>query len=186
MALREYQEGLVIQTTQEYEGRIAMTRSDAQRQADRLAWAEGMSLKGYLSAGQLLTERQTLAKTRHELSKAEGELRALPPVQFPKEIRALAGRGRDGGEHLRVAADRLKAEEDHLAHIRKQIANCIIRAPQDGVVVHANRNRWWAPPLQPGSVVYQDQEMFMLPDLTQMEVEPSRSTRRWAPRSGSG
>ena len=70
----------------------------------------------------------------------------------------------------RVAADRLKAEEDHLANIRKQVANCIIRAPQDGVVVHANRNRWWAPPLQPGSVVYQDQEMFMLPDLTQMEV----------------
>ena len=52
MALREYQEGLVIQTTQEYEGRIALARSDAQRQADRLAWAEGMSAKGYLSAGQ--------------------------------------------------------------------------------------------------------------------------------------
>ncbi len=170
MALREYQEGLVTQTTQEYEGRIALSRSDAQRQADRLAWAEGMSLKGYLSAGQLLTERQTLAKTRHELSKAEGELRLFRRYKVPKEIQALKGEVEMAENTYRVAADRLKAEEDHLANIRKQIANCIIRAPQDGVVVHANRSRWWAPPLQPGSVVYQDQGMFMLPDLTQMEV----------------
>ena len=43
---------------------------------------------------------------------------------------------------------------------------------QAGIVVHANKNRWWAP-LQAGNRVYQNQEMFMLPDLTQMEVQVS-------------
>ncbi len=32
------------------------------RQADRLAWAEAMAAKGYLAEGQLLSERQTLAR----------------------------------------------------------------------------------------------------------------------------
>ena len=75
--------------------------------------------------------------------------------------------------NYRVEADRLKVEEDRLAHLRKQVELCTIRAPQAGVVVHANKNRWWAPPLQAGNRVYQDQEMFLLPDLTQMEVQAS-------------
>ena len=54
----------------------------------------------------------------------------------------------------RLEADRLKAEEDELAYLRKQIANCTIRAPQDGVVVYANRSRWWSRPLEPGTRVY--------------------------------
>src|SRR5262249_16230145 len=69
ISLGEYQEGLVVQTTQEFEGRLALGRSDAQRQADRLAWTEAMLAKGYLSQSQVLTERQALAKTRHDLRK---------------------------------------------------------------------------------------------------------------------
>jgi HlyD family secretion protein len=73
ITLREYQEGLVTQWTKEFESRIALDRSDTQRQEDRLAWAEAMAAKGYLAEGQLLSERQTLAKARHELKQAKGE-----------------------------------------------------------------------------------------------------------------
>jgi HlyD family secretion protein len=173
MALREYQEGLVTQLTKEFEGRIALGRSDMQRQADRLAWAEGMSAKGYLSEGQLLTERQTLARAQHELSKVEGEFQVFRRYHVPKEIQTLRGEIEIAENNYHVEADRLKVEEDYLAHIRKQIANCIMRAPQDGVVVHANKNVWWTPPLQPGGMVYQDEAMFMLPDLSQMVVAVS-------------
>ena len=62
ISLKEYQEGLVIQWTKEFEARIALGRSDTQRQEDRLAWAEAMLAKGYLALGQLLSERQTLAR----------------------------------------------------------------------------------------------------------------------------
>ena len=173
ITLREYQEGKVDQLTKEFAGRIAMGRSDVQRQADRLAWTEGMVAKGYLSRGQLQTERQTLARTEHELGKVEREFHVFRRYQVPKEIRALQGEIEIAANNHRVEADRLKVEEDRLAHLRKQIANCIIRAPQAGVVVHANNNRWWMPPLQPGNRVYQEEEMFMLPDLTQIEVEVS-------------
>ena len=173
MTLREYQEGKVDQFTKEFAGRIAMGRSDVQRQVDRLNWAEGMMAKGYLSRGQLLTERQTLARAEHELGNVEREFHVFRRFLMPREVRALQGEIEIAANNHRVEAKRLKVEEDRLAHIRKQIAHCIIRSPQAGVVVHANDNRWWAPPLQPGNWVYQNEEMFMLPDLTQVEVEVS-------------
>jgi HlyD family secretion protein len=173
IALREYQEGLVDQSAKEFEGRIALGRSDTQRQADRLVWAGDMVVKGYLSPSQLLSERQTYARAKHELRKAEGEFDLFRRFTVPKEIKTLRGQIQTAEINYRVEADRLKVEEDRLAFLKKQIEQCTIRAPQAGVVVHANKNRWWAPPLQAGNRVYQDQEMFLLPDLTQMEVQAS-------------
>jgi HlyD family secretion protein len=173
IALREYQEGLVTQLTKEFEGRIALGRSDTRRQADRLAWADDMVVKGYLSRGQLFSERQSYARVQHDLRKAEGEFQLFRQFTIPKEIKTLRGQIETAAINYHVEADRLKVEEDRLAHLRKQSELCTIRAPQAGVVVHANKNRWWAPPLQAGNRVYQDQEMFLLPDLTQMEVQTS-------------
>jgi HlyD family secretion protein len=173
IALREYAEGLVFQSTKEFEARIALGRSDTQRQADRLEWAERMAAKGYLAEGQLLSERQTLARLRHELKKNEGQFQFFLRFEVPKEIHGLRGQIQTAEISQRLEADRLKAEEDELAYLRKQIGNCTIRAPHDGVAVYANGNRWFPQPLEPGTRVYQDQSMFLLPDLTQMEVNVS-------------
>ena len=173
IALREYQEGQVTRLTKEFQGRIALGRSDTQRQADRLAWTEEMLGKGYLSQSQRLSERQALARARHELAKAEGEFHVFQRFQVPKEVRTLQGQIEAAEIDYRVASDRLKAEEDRLAHLRKQIANCTVRAPQAGLVINADKDRWWWPPLRPGDRVYQDEEMFLIPDLTQMEAQVS-------------
>src|SRR5262249_9020463 len=71
-----------------------------------------------------------------------------------------------------LEAARLQAQEDRLAYIRKQIENCRVRAPHDGIAVHARRS-WRSEPLAPGVRVYQGQELFKLPDPTRMEVEVS-------------
>jgi HlyD family secretion protein len=173
MALREFQEGLVTQSTKEFEARIALGQSDTQRQADRVAWVEGMVAKGYLGQGQLLSDRQALARARHELAKAEGEFRVFDRFKVPKEIHELRAQIQTAEIMRRLQADRLKVEEDELAYLRKQIENCTIRAPQDGVVVYANGSRWWPQPLQPGTLVYEGQSMFLIPDLTRMEVNVS-------------
>ncbi len=174
MALREYQEGLVNQLTQEFEGRIALSRSDAQRQADRVAWAEGMSTKGYLSEGQLLTERQTLARFQHELRKVEGEFHLFRRYKVPKESPGVQGRDRDRGEQLscrggaaqsRGGLPRPHPEADReLHHARpRKTASSSTRTRTDGGRPRSSR----------GKSVYQNEQMFMLPDLTKMEIAVS-------------
>jgi len=173
LALREYEEGLVTQLTKEFQSRIALGRSDTQRQVDRLAWAEAMAAKGYLSQGQLLSERQSLARFQHELRRAEGEFQLFRRYQVPKEIRALRGEIEIAENNCGVENDRLKAENDELTYLRKQIENCTVRAPQDGIVVYALDGRWWPRPFEAGIRVYQNQSLFLIPDLSQMEVQVS-------------
>src|SRR5262249_28994271 len=138
IGLRAYEQGVVVQLTKEFAGRIALARSDAQRQANRVSWTEAMVAKGYLSESQLLSERQALGQSRHDLSKVEGEFRLFERFNVPKEKRTLLSQVTTAQNNYRVEADRLKAEEGQLTTLRKEIANCVIRAPHAGTVLHAN------------------------------------------------
>ena len=69
-----------------------------------------------------------------------------------------------------MMAYRKKSEEADLTYLRKQIANCTVRAPQDGVVIYANGSKWNSLPLEPGTRVFQRQVLFVLSDLRQIEV----------------
>ncbi|WP_165227708.1 efflux RND transporter periplasmic adaptor subunit [Aquisphaera insulae] len=173
LAVREYTEGLVAQQSNDYEGRIALGRSDVQKYREHLAWTERMFAKGYASRAQLATEQQTLAKAEHELDRTEREFRLFRDFQVEKETVSLRGNVGIADGTLRAAAARLKVQEERLAHVRKQIDRCVIRAPQDGIAIHSRRGYFRRTPLQEGSMVYEGQELFKLPDLTQMEVEVS-------------
>ena len=173
IALREYRDGLVLQQTKELEGRIALGRADTQRMRDHLSWTERMVAKGYASRAQLASERQGLAKAEHDLRKTEGELDLFRRFQIKKEIVGLQGEIGIAGHNQQLEAARYKAEEEELAYIRKQIEHCVVRAPQNGIAIHSMRGFWRRTRLQPGVRVYENQELFKLPDLSQMEVEVS-------------
>ncbi len=172
IALHEYQDGLVSKLTKDYQVRIALAQSDVARLAERAVWTEAMVAKGYSSRGQLVTDRQALDKAKHELRTAEGEFRVFERFQAPKEIFTLRGQIKTAENNHQLEAARLQAQEDRLAYIRQQIENCRVRAPHDGFAVHARRS-WRSEPLAPGVRVYQNQELFKLPDLGPMEVEIS-------------
>jgi HlyD family secretion protein len=173
LALREYTEGLVVQQSKDYEGKIALGRSDVQKYRDHLNWTERMVAKGYASRAQLVSEQQVLSKSEHDLSKTEREFALFRRFQVEKETVSLRGNVGIAESNLRAATAKWKAQEERLAHVRKQIDRCVIRAPQDGIAIHARRGYFRRSPLQEGSTVYESQELFKLPDLSRMEVEVS-------------
>jgi len=172
-ALREFEDGQIGILTKDYQGKIALAKSEAKRQEDRLGWAETMFGKGYVSKGQMLSEKQNLLKAQHELRTLEGEMDVFLRDQAPGEVVSLKAEIAKAESSLALEKDRLKVAEDRLAYCRQQIERCTIRAPHDGVVIHANRGHWWSRKLEPGTRVYQDQKMFKLPDLSSMEVVAS-------------
>jgi HlyD family secretion protein len=132
-----------------------------------------MNLKGYASKAQCITERQALDKVRHDLRKVESEFRLFRDFQAPKEILTLRGQIETAEHNLSVETMRCKAQEDRLALTRKQIENCRVLAPHDGIAVRANKRGWWATPLDQGVRVYEGQKLFRIPDLRLLEVEVS-------------
>jgi multidrug efflux pump subunit AcrA (membrane-fusion protein) len=162
-----------LQTTKALEGRIALAQADGERQSDRVSWAEAMYDKGYAPKAQLITERHALEQSRHDLRKAEGERRLFRDFEAPKEILRLRNEVETAKHNYDLERARCQAQEDRLAHTRKQIENCRVRAPHDGVAVVAQKKGWWSTPLEPGTRVDQYQELFKIPDLTAMGVEVS-------------
>ncbi|WP_165246683.1 efflux RND transporter periplasmic adaptor subunit [Paludisphaera soli] len=169
IALTQYEGGETRTQISDFERRIAMGRSDCSLLADRLAWTEQMVAKGYASRGQLLSERQEFDKAKHEREKAEGEYRLFREFKAPKEIHSLRSKIADAEHAYRLEEERLAMQKQRLEHARRQVANCVLRAPQDGVAVHDWRSRWF--PIHPGALVYESQDLLKIPDLSQIEVE---------------
>jgi HlyD family secretion protein len=73
---------------------------------------------------------------------------------------------------LEAAEDTAKIEKRSLERLKKQLDACIIKAPQDGIIVYAN-DRYWDEQsrVRPGALVYYQQTLFRLPDLTKMRVK---------------
>jgi len=69
---------------------------------------------------------------------------------------------------------RLQRQVDRLATLTKQVENCTVRAPHDGVLYYfkdPNPRQRNPVLIEEGMAVRQRQELFYLPDLTQMEVQ---------------
>lgn len=169
IALTQYEGGETRTQVSEFERRVAMGKSDCALLADRLAWTEAMVAKGYISSGQLLSERQELERAKLDRDKAEGEYRLFRDFKAPKEIHSLRSKIAAAEHAYRLEQERLAVQERRLEHARRQVANCVVRAPQDGVAVHDWRSRWY--PIHPGALVHEGQDLLKIPDLSQMEIE---------------
>jgi multidrug resistance efflux pump len=94
-------------------------------------------------------------------------------IQQTKEHEGRIALGRSDTQRIR---DHLNWAERMVAKgyaSRAQIDHCVVRAPQDGIAIHSMRGFWRRNRLQPGVRVYENQELFKLADLSQMEVEVS-------------
>ncbi|MEE3371322.1 MAG: efflux RND transporter periplasmic adaptor subunit [Planctomycetota bacterium] len=63
-----------------------------------------------------------------------------------------------------------KKEKERLEHFQKQLENCKIYAPHDGMVVWARRDRRRGE-ISEGAMVYERQRLMTLPNLKRMKVE---------------
>jgi HlyD family secretion protein len=170
-ALREYQQGIVLQRTKEFQSRTALLESDFGRQRQYVAWADRMLEKGYFSRAPVLSARQALDRIAHDRSVAQFESRVFRLFTAPKEIRQLESQVEGARATFGYQSMRLKALEERLAFLRKQAGSFTIRAPHDGMVVYVPAFEWRGRPLQAGTEVFQYEDLFFLPDLSRMEVE---------------
>jgi HlyD family secretion protein len=170
LALEAYREGEQAQVEQEYRGQIALARSDVERQTDRLAWTFKMLEKGYASAAQVATDKQTGLKLKESLREMEMSLANFRRFTAPKELMSLQKSIVGAQSTLNYQSIRLRREEERLAHYQKLADRCIIRAPHSGFVVLANRPGR-EPRVYLGAPVRERMPLFSLPDLSKMEVQ---------------
>ncbi len=108
------------------------------------------------------------------LAEAKGMLDRLVNQTGPKIIKSLEANVRAIQSDKLTQDASFSLEDQRLKRIRKNIENCIVRAPGDGIVVYVNQSDRWGQvtaPIDEGVTLRQDQPIFSLPDPKHMRVK---------------
>src|SRR5260370_14542469 len=132
-----------------------------------------MLKKGFRTKNQTTADELAYQQASIALDEANGMYARLYKQTDSKLLKALEANVRA------IQADKLtqdaafSLEDQRLKRIKKNIENCTVRAPRDGIVVYANQaNRWGqvTAPIDQGVTLRQDQPIFYLPDPKHMRV----------------
>lgn len=136
---------------------------------------ERLVAKGLIKSLQLEADKFAVIDAQNQLDAADQKLWVLENltkkkmlVQYDSDIDAAEA-------NLSAAQAELVEEETELGEIEQQIENCVMYAPADGVVVHANRyssrggNSEFV--VEAGATVRERQEIIKLPDPREMQIK---------------
>ena len=173
LAVHEYRDGIVEETLKGMEGSIALAKSDLSRTIDHLDWTERMKEKGYSSLATILSERNSVSRMQIALNRQLMAMDLYQRFSQPKTEKTLQRQVTAAQTTLNNEDLRLQRQVDRLTAFNRQVANCTIRAPHDGILYYfkspdpGRRNQTV---IEEGMTVRQRQELFYLPDLSEMEV----------------
>ena len=174
VAVKEYVEGVFKQDYETVQGEIALAKSDVTRAQDRLTWSSKMKEKGYISESARLADYLSLEKSKFTLEQAQTKKEVLEKYtkeKTTKELQAEVEKAKSDELAKNATYELEKSKEEKLA---RQIKNCILVAPGDGLVVYANDPGRFGgqnqAQIEEGASVRERQKIFSLPDITQMRV----------------
>lgn len=172
---QEYLEGVFMTEEKEILSQQQIAEQDLRKAKLAIQSSERLVAKGLVKSLQLEADRFAVANAQNKLDVAEGKLdvlrnltKAKMLVQYDSDIEAAEA-------SLSAAESELMEERIELEEIEEQVKNCIILAPADGVVVHANRysSRGGSAEfvVEAGATVRERQEIIRLPDPSLMQVK---------------
>jgi HlyD family secretion protein len=175
IALREYMDGLAKETAQEMEAAVALARSNLTQAGERLEWTVKMKDKGYASVAQTETDKQTYMTMDLQLQRQLGAYDLFKRFTLPKTQKTLEADITTSQTTLDSEQVKLNRQLERLALLKRQVERCTIRAPHDGVVYYYfNSNQRpgsQETQVEEGMAVRQEQKLFFLPDLSEMEIQ---------------
>jgi HlyD family secretion protein len=174
IAVIEYVEGIFKQDMNTALGEIALAESERDRAVDRLAWSNRMLQKGYVSLAQNVADKVALQQKNFAFEQAQMKKKVLEDYSKEKTIKELKSEVEKARSDELAKEATWDLEKSKEAKLRRQIVNCKLFAPNDGLVVYANDpNRFGgtnAPQIEEGAAVRERQKIFSLPDINHMRV----------------
>lgn len=189
----KFDEGENKQKISELKGMAALKEEDLKKAEEKYAFSKGTAKKGYITQNQLEADRISVQKAQHELNSAKGQLRVYEDFQqkrlrveleenrkeFKRQIERVKAKNNAAmaTADAEVAKNKLTAvvEKDKMERWQKQIAACVLRAPNDGEVVYANedsgRRGNGERVIEEGATVHERQAIIKLPDNSHMKVD---------------
>jgi RND family efflux transporter MFP subunit len=174
IAVIEYTEGIFKQELETVLGEIALAEAERKRAEDRIEWSTRMLEKGYVSLAQNVADKVSLKQKEFAYEQALTKKKVLLDFTRDKTIKELESEVEKAKSDELAKQQTWELEKDKEAKLDKQIKNCRLLAPGDGIVVYANDPSRFGgssqPQVEEGAAVRERQKIFSLPDISKMRV----------------
>jgi RND family efflux transporter MFP subunit len=171
-------------------GAIKLAERELEDAKEKLKNYEGFVRKGFGVPEQLALKRIEVSQKEANLERDKNKLELLKEYLKDRQMTELKAKARDAKSELdrtilsgaaavskakaemEAAQETAQVEEASLKRFKKQLGLCEIKSPADGIMVYTHE-RDWDPSyrIQTGGVVFYQQTLARLPDLTHMEAK---------------
>jgi HlyD family secretion protein len=175
ITVNEYEQGTFIQELQGLDAEVTIAMENLRGAENQFDYTKKMFRKGFVTKLQL--EADEFAVKRSNLELAQSETKRVVLVKFTrvKMLEDLRSAVKTATQGVKQRQSALDLELRLLERITNQFKNCVILAPQPGMVVYHNeRSRWGrsqTAQIEEGATVREHQAIVKLPDFTKMQVK---------------
>jgi HlyD family secretion protein len=173
----------------EKNGAIELAKKDQKEAEDNVEFTRNLVKRGFATMEQLRVKELELQQKRYLVSRDEAKLRVLREFGKRRKVTELEAKARDADRELErtrksqdaavekatseheAADSTAKLEKQQLERLKLQLERCVVRAPEDGIVVYFKRPWDEESRIRPGAILFFQQPIFSLPDLSKMKVK---------------
>ena len=188
--LKKYEDGDYKVTRSGMEFEISESETNLEKVRRQMENIRALVKRGFSNAEAYLEAQQQVRSAEIRVTRDRQKLATLDNFQHKKSLAEFKGKFEEAKHKLTVAKttaeaklnqakDKLKNEEYSLKHqkrrlkdYQKALAAHVMVAPQDGTLAYANDDwRGNGEKLHEGSMIYQNQPVFVLPDMARMQAK---------------
>lgn len=173
ISVTEYEEGTFKQDLQAADTEVTIALENLRNAQNSLEHSQKMFRKGYLSKLELESQQFAVKRAQLELDSANSAKEVLIKFTKAKQLEDLKSQVATSEAKMNSEIRSYDLEEKKLEKLKDQKVNCLIYAPQKGMVVYANSKSRWGQQtatIEEGAAVRERQAIIKLPDLTKMQV----------------
>ncbi len=174
IAVEEYEKGTFLMEEQNLQASVKIALENLRAAENLYNHTQSMFRKGFVTKQQLESDEFGMQRTELELKSAQTALKVLQDFTRRKMLTQLKSVRDAAAARMRSEQAAWDLEKSNLKKLEEQKAKCVIRAPQDGMVIYANENSRRSSSqvtIEEGAPVRERQTLIKLPDLTHMQVK---------------
>ena len=179
---QEYLEGLFQTEENLIQSEMAIAEQSLRKAQLAMESTQRLVAKGLVNSLQLEADQFAVANNQNLLQSAERRLKVLQNLTRQKMLVQFDSAISSAQAQLASATESLNEEKGDAVELESQIAFCVITAPSDGVVIHANSyssrggNAEFV--VEAGAVIRERQTIVRLPDPKRMQVKANVNESR--------
>lgn len=175
ISITEYEQGTFVQELQGLDAEVTIAMENLRGVQNQYDYTQKMFRKGFVTKLQLEADEFAVKRSKLELQQSETKRTVLLDFTKAKMLEDFRSNVKTATQGVKQKQSALDLEKRALERIGEQFSNCVIVAPQPGMVVYHNeRSRYGRSQnaqIEEGATVREHQAIVKLPDFTRMQVK---------------